>query len=255
MQLRNVTQALRNRDWSSVAMEILIVVVGVIIALQVSNWNEERKEAQRAEGYLLRMQNELRADAARLATMTRLWQAVNAEGRAALAHAEKGTLHEGSAWKTLRAYYQASQIWPYRMDDTTIQELRASGEFGLIRDPELRALISHHYAGNAGGAIEEVLGVVPAYREQVRGMTPWAIQEYLWANCYASASESQELVDCPSPVSEAEALAVLEEFRTSPSLLRHLRFWIATNGLAITLSAGLQREAGELADIIEQRER
>ena len=255
MQLKRITQGLRNRDWSSVAMEIFIVVVGVIIALQVSNWNEERKDAQRAEGYLLRMQNELRADADRLATMTSLWKSVNAEGRAAIAHAEQGTLHQGSAWKTLRAYYQASQIWPYRMDDTTFQELRASGEFGLIRDPLLRAGISRHYAGNAGGAIAEVFGVVPPYREQVRGMTPWAIQEYIWAECYASATDSQQLVDCPAPVTEQEALAVLQQFGQSPELLRNLRFWISTNGLAITLSAGLQREADALADTIEQRGR
>lgn len=255
MQLRRFSQGLRDRDWGSVAMEILIVGVGVIIALQVSNWNDDRKDTARGDDYLLRMQNELRADVARLATMSSFWKSVNAEGRNALAHAEHGRLHQESAWKTLRAYYQASQIWPYRQDDTTFQELRASGEFGLIRDPALRGQISRHYAGNAGGAIAEVLGVVPAYREQVRGMTPWAIQEYIWIECYASASESQRLVDCPSPVSEAEALAVLRQFGESPALLGHLRFWVATNGLAITLSTNLRDEAGKLADTIERRDR
>lgn len=255
MKLRSYSQWIRNRDWSSVAMEILIVVVGVIIALQVSNWNEERKDAARGADYLLRMQNELRADVDRLGTMATFWKAVNAEGRAALAHAENGTLYQDSAWKTLRAYYQASQIWPYRKDDTTFQELRASGEFGLIRDPVLRAKVSRHYADTAGGAIAEVLGVAPVYREHVRGMTPWAIQEYIWANCYANAFESQQLVDCPSPVTEDEALAVLREYGQSRELLGHLRFWVATNGLAITLSTSLQAEASKLADAIEQRNR
>lgn len=255
MQLRRFTQGLRNRDWSSVAMEVFIVVAGVIIALQVSNWNDERKDSLRGDDYLLRMQNELRADGSRLATMATFWKAVNAEGRAALAHAEHGTLHEGSAWKTLRAYYQASQIWPYRKDDTTFQELRASGDFGLIRDATLRAQVSRHYADNAGGAIAEVLGLSPAYREKVRGMTPWAIQEYIWANCYANARESQQLVDCAAPVTEEEALAVLRQFGQSPQLLADLRFWVATNGLAITLSTGLRDEAGKLADAIEQRAR
>ncbi|MBP6627538.1 MAG: hypothetical protein KA187_09015, partial [Arenimonas sp.] len=107
----------------------------------------------------------------------------------------------------------------------------------------------------AGLAIAEVLGVAPAYREKVRGMTPWAIQEYIWANCYANAFESQQLVDCASPVTEEEALVVLQQFRESPELLGHLRFWVATNGLAITLSTSLQDEAGKLADAIEQRDR
>jgi hypothetical protein len=255
MQLRRFTQGLRERDWSSVAVEVVIVIVGVFIALQVSNWNDERKDAARGDDYLLRMQNELRADVARLATMAAFWQAVNAEGRAALAHAEHGTLHQGSAWKTLRAYYQASQIWPYRKDDTTFQELRASGEFGLIRDPELRARVSRHYADTAGLSIAEVLGVAPAYREKVRGMTPWTIQEYIWANCYANAFESQQLVDCAAPVSEEEALVVLRQFGESPELLADLRFWVSTNGLAVTLSTSLRDEASKLADAIEQRDR
>jgi hypothetical protein len=255
MKLRSYSQWIANRDWSSVAMDILIVVVGVIIALQVSNWNEERKDAARGADYLLRMQNELRADVVRLGTMATSWKAVNAEGRAALAHAEHGTLYHGSAWKTLLAYYQASQIWPYRKDDTTFQELRASGEFGLIRDPVLRAKVSRHYADIAGLAIAEVLGVAPAYREQVRGMTPWAIQECVWANCYANAFESQQLVDCPAPVSEDEATAVLSEYGASRELRGHLRFWVATNGLAISLSTSLQAEASKLADAIEQRTR
>ena len=255
MKLRNYSLWIRNRDWSSVAMEILIVVVGVIIALQVSNWNEGRKDAARGDDYLLRMQNELRADVDRLATMSTFWRSVHAEGRAALAHAEHGRLHQGSAWKTLLAYYQASQIWPYRKDDTTFQELRASGEFGLIRDPALRALVSRHYADTAGGAIAEVLGVVPAYRENVRGMTPWAIQEYIWAKCYGNTDDAQVLVDCPAPVSEAEAQEVLRQFAESPELLGQLRFWVATNGLAITLSTSLQSEASQLADAIEQRKR
>lgn len=256
MQLRRFTQGLRDRDWSSVTREVFIVVIGVIIALQVSNWNEERKDAARGDDYLLRMQNELRADAERLATMATFWKSVNAEGRAALAHAEHGRLHEDSAWKTLLAYYQASQIWPYRKDDTTFQELRASGDFGLIRDTQVRAKVSRHYADTAGGAIAEVLGVVPAYREQVRGMTPWDIQEYIWANCYANPADArQQLVDCPSPVTEEQAQDVLRQLGESPELLASLRFWVATNGLAITLSTGLRDEANELADAIERRDR
>jgi hypothetical protein len=93
-----------------VATEIFIVVIGVFIALQVSNWNDDRKDASRGEEYLRRMQNELRGDIKQLGDISAFWNVVNRNGMAALAHAEHGTLLDGSAGKTLLAYYQASQI-------------------------------------------------------------------------------------------------------------------------------------------------
>lgn len=255
MQLRRLASKLRNRDWASVGIEIVIVVVGVLIALQVSNWNDDRKDHLRGDENLARMQSELADDVERLAEISVFWVAVNEQGMAALAHAEQGTLYKGSAWKTLLAYYQASQIWPYRKDDTTFQEIRASGEFGLIQDPALRTRISSHYAGGAISAISEVLGLVPVYREQVRGMTPWALQQYIWQQCYASESESQTLVDCDSPVSEAEAQAVLDEYGRSPELLRHLRFWMAINSLGVGMLAEIRDDASALAREIEANRR
>lgn len=253
MLLHRFVRGLRERDWGAVAVEILIVVIGVIIALQVSNWNDSRKDAARGDDYLLRMQNELRGDARRLETISGFWAAVNEQGMAALAHAEHGTLLEGSAWKTLRAYYQASQIWPYRKDNVTFQEIRASGEFGLIRDPELRSRISSHYASGSNSEVSEVLGLIPAYRERVRGMTPWSIQEHIWAKCYSGAAGAQQLLDCASPVSEQEALVLLQQFRDSPELLHQLRFWMATNSVGATLLANIRSEADDLALAIEQR--
>lgn len=255
MQFRNVVRMVRNRDWVSVAIEVVIVVVGVVIALQVSNWNDDRLDRKRGEEYLDRMQAELAGDVRRLEVMTIFWRAVNDQGVAAIRHAEQGDLHRGSAWRTLLAYYQASQIWPYRKDDTTFQELRASGEFGLIQDPALRTRISSHYAGGSASAIAEVLELVPAYREQVRGMTPWGVQQYIWEHCYSGASETQTLIDCESPVGEAEALRVLDEFDRSPELLRHLRFWMAINSLGIGLLTDISADAAALEREIEASRR
>jgi len=44
--LRRIVESLRKRDWTSVAIELAIVVVGVFIGLQVNNWNEARVERQ-----------------------------------------------------------------------------------------------------------------------------------------------------------------------------------------------------------------
>ena len=52
MILRRLSDAFRKQDWFTVAVEILIVVLGVFLAIQLGNWNEARK-AQASEQQLL----------------------------------------------------------------------------------------------------------------------------------------------------------------------------------------------------------
>ena len=55
MILRNLADAIREQNWSTVILEILIVVVGIFIGLQVDGWNEGRKIQQDIEVQLLRI--------------------------------------------------------------------------------------------------------------------------------------------------------------------------------------------------------
>ena len=42
MILQRITASLKKRDWETVVLEILIVVVGIFIGLQVDDWNRSR---------------------------------------------------------------------------------------------------------------------------------------------------------------------------------------------------------------------
>ena len=55
MILRKLADAIREQNWSTVILEILIVVVGIFIGLQVDGWNEDRKKQQDIEVQLLRI--------------------------------------------------------------------------------------------------------------------------------------------------------------------------------------------------------
>lgn len=47
MSLRRVVQHFRKLEWTAIAIDLLIVIVGVFIGIQVSNWNVEREANQR----------------------------------------------------------------------------------------------------------------------------------------------------------------------------------------------------------------
>ena len=44
MILRRITEHLKSQNWFAVAIEFVIVVVGVFMGLQVQDWNDQRKE-------------------------------------------------------------------------------------------------------------------------------------------------------------------------------------------------------------------
>lgn len=256
MILRTLVGRLRQHDWTAVAIEVMIVVAGVFIGLQVSDWNESRKDAARGNEYLLRLHDELQQDAESLTLISRFWTQVGSHGAAALAYAEDGVLNQGSGWNTLLAYYQASQVWPYRKPDVTFQEILSTGSLLLIRNGELRAEVARHYSAGAGSQVTEVLGLIPRYREHVRGLVPWKIQQYIWTHCYGSVGANQVLKECDSPVSEAEALAVLERMRHSPELTAELRFWMVNINNGLSLMRAIQAEAMQLArDVSSERDR
>ena len=43
MILRRVVANLKHQHWTAIGIELVIVVVGVFIGMQVSNWNEDRE--------------------------------------------------------------------------------------------------------------------------------------------------------------------------------------------------------------------
>jgi hypothetical protein len=252
MSFRTIAVRIRQHDWLAVVIELTVVVAGVFIALQVSNWNDDRKEAARGREYLQRLHDDMAQDVANLDTISGFWTRVRDYGDGAVGYAEQGVLVNGSAWRTLLAYYQASQLWPYRKPDVTFQEIQSSGDLRLIRNAALRARIARHYSATAGSQVVEVLGLVPRYRERVRGMTPWKIQQYIWSNCYRSADADQELLDCAAPVSETESLAVIERYRQSSQLTDELRFWMVNLNSGLQLMQGIQADALALSDDVER---
>ena len=58
MILRRIGRKLREQDWFAVVVEIVAVVFGVFLGLQVSSWNDERQERRDERQILERLHEE-----------------------------------------------------------------------------------------------------------------------------------------------------------------------------------------------------
>ena len=59
MILDNIARALKTQNWVAVAIEFIIVIVGVVIGFQVNAWNETRQEAAAEAAFLVDLSNDV----------------------------------------------------------------------------------------------------------------------------------------------------------------------------------------------------
>tara|TARA_B100000678_G_scaffold287550_1_gene294337 strand:- start:1437 stop:2198 length:762 start_codon:yes stop_codon:yes gene_type:complete len=64
MLFRRVLEHVRMQNWTAIGIDFLIVVLGVFLGIQLGDWNESRKERAEYEDALVRLDNEMAANAA-----------------------------------------------------------------------------------------------------------------------------------------------------------------------------------------------
>lgn len=99
-----------------------------------------------------------------------------------------------------------------------------------------------------------LMNLVPQYREDIRSVTPMPVQDYIWAHCFRilpGSARDQRMIDCPPPMAEAEAHAILDDYARLPELSRGLRFWLSSQRVAALNSPEDRRDAVQLKARLE----
>jgi hypothetical protein len=242
MILQRLAQNLRDRDWVSTWVEVAIVVLGIIIGLQVDDWNEQRKATDRARGYVARLLVDLDIDRAQLDRELAFREAVTAAGQRAL------TATSGEdPWELTRDAMSASQTGSFRPSDVTYSELRNSGELSLVGTPNIRRKLAvYHSSLNVSAIIEEL----PAYRESVRGVIPLPIQRYYWQHCHSNSDMGQVFTDCEPPADTSALQNTASTILNSEMLRGQLRYWMSSQFASIKILEERRGLADELSVLL-----
>ncbi|MEL6568828.1 MAG: hypothetical protein AAFQ22_10455 [Pseudomonadota bacterium] len=59
MLLRRITKHVKDQNWFAVALDFVIVVIGILIAFRITEWNEARSDAIAEQALLERLQEEV----------------------------------------------------------------------------------------------------------------------------------------------------------------------------------------------------
>ena len=206
--------------------EIVLVVIGILIALQINNWNEGRKEQAKAQGYYERLKEDLSSDYEQYSLNFDFYNQVFDYGNLVLTYAEEGDRGSSSYWELLVAFFHASQVWPILPASSTYEELRSAGELSLIQSVELRNSLSYYHGGGLV-RYSGTVGILPPYRKMVRGLFPTKLQNYLWDNCHDTFDEIQILKECDPYLDESQSKQLVDSFVKNKILLDELRFYMS----------------------------
>ena len=59
MLIRRYLEHIKSQNWSAVFLDIIVVIVGIYLGMQVTNWNDERKAKQDEQEYIEALKSDL----------------------------------------------------------------------------------------------------------------------------------------------------------------------------------------------------
>lgn len=170
MILQRLIKATANQNWNTVLLEILIVVIGIFLGLQVDDWNERRKLRQQESMYLEKLVDDLTTMRTELADKVERHN--KTIGRMTAAHFALEDCRISDETKSDISFtlerYQITP--PFSYLSATYDDMVASGAFTRIEDHELKQQIAYSFSHLAG---------VNTYQQSFRISMP-VVDEIVW---------------------------------------------------------------------------
>ncbi len=228
MLLRRVIEHVKTQNWTAVAIDFVIVVVGVFVGLQVSNWNVDRFREQTEQTYINRIREDLAANREDFQQRAAYYKQAQTNALAALAVLDAPPESIGDQF--LVDIYQASQALPRELGRDTYDEILSAGGAGAISDVSIRKRLANFYRGNR--AASSRMRYIPPYREIIRQILPYHVQAAIRAACndqISTGENGEPKITLPaqcepalSPEQTAEAVQIVLDYDIRRDLNRLL---------------------------------
>ena len=179
MLLRRITKHLRDQDWFAVFVDFIIVVAGILIAFQITEWNEERQQKITANNYIERLREDLLANQEDISQRIVYFSKTRSHALDALTSLDKDVEQLGVQF--LVDIYQTSQILPRDVGRDSYDEILSVGANNALADLEVRKRLANHYRGTKSQITN--FDLVTSYREIIRSNMPYPVQAAIRAAC------------------------------------------------------------------------
>ena len=213
-------------NWPKIVGETLIIVVGVFLGVQASNWNEERLEREETVQVLRSLKPEL-ANFVEGTSGSETYYAVTRRYADTAFRGWRGD-PAVSDREFVIAAYQASQITFTSISGQSWSTIFGADRLRTLKDDNLRTdlalMMSQDYAALEGELFTD-------YREHVRQVIPEDIQDAIRAKCgdqrYGNGGWVRLPSTCSLDLSDERFAVAARALRERPELVGELRWHLA----------------------------
>ena len=228
MIYKRVAARLRAQDWLAITIEIAIVIVGVFVGTQVSNWNQGRLEKRRFQRMLIQLDPQLQAMRNDFSTAREYYATTRAYATTAVAGWRSDP--KVSDEDFVIAAYQASQIYTLATNSSTWSTILGADQLRNIDDRSMRADLS--LLMSADYSQIDLPAVDTPYRQNVRRIIPIEIQDAIRERCGDQAAADNPLVfvlpaKCDLHIPRPLATQAAARLRAHPDLMEDLQWHTA----------------------------
>lgn len=142
MLLRRLAQAVRRQDWFTVVIEFVIVVAGIFVGLQVTEWNEQRQLREREAYVIAQLASDIRAIEQQAQEHAELYRGKVASADRIMAFIASNLESPEDGAALLADFSNVMFRRPPIGRPPAFVELVASGDTGIIRNNELREALT-----------------------------------------------------------------------------------------------------------------
>ncbi|EED30837.1 conserved hypothetical protein [gamma proteobacterium NOR5-3] len=248
MLLRRVTKHVRNQNWFAVALDFVIVVVGVFIGIQVANWNEAQADRRLGRYYLDRLVVDL-TDDLEMSTQTVAYYKQVLES---VKRTETLLLQENPDEKAIvAAAYRATEASGAAVTSATWDQIVSSGHIGLLRDSSLENSLANYYRVQQVTIDSNAQLFNSPYRQAVRSLIPLSVQLAIREGCSDALDTYNQPIsfveDCVIKVDVDVLERTANVIRTSQAVRESLRNQYST---IITVLAAMEGNAVQITDLL-----
>jgi hypothetical protein len=242
MLLRRITEHVKSQNWFAVCIDFCIVVIGVFIGIQVSNWNERIVFAEYEQVLVRELRGEIAQNLADVRAKGDAFLVGAAAARRVLEKVDNAaTSCTGDCWATVVDLLHASQWQQIRSNLPAYDELRRQGLPGDRRIVEMVETYKTY-----GHQVALVLMVPPSYRTLVRGLIPIELQDAYWEHCYTIDNAIEVYAyPCDAPNDLLIDPADISKILADKETIRALREWTSIARVVGTTLTAPQQSIGQ----------
>lgn len=255
MRLRRIAKHLQAQDWTAVALDFAIVVIGVFVGIQVANWNDDQAAQKRGDDYIERLLVNLETDLRSANGLLTYYTQVRDSADQTLMVWDSPDVD--SKIMVLNAY-RASELIYYPSTRSTWEEIVSSGELSLIPRNAVDNGLALYFNG-FDGRLESSLNLRRStYRKQVRGLIPHDVQKAIREGCSdvrVPGSTIQFRTDCTLDLPDAKFEETAAALREDEDLRKALRVHVSTIESAYVTLKGQVSTLERVIALLEAQEK